>query len=226
MSFHRCWKFYSLALSGWPFAQCQNSSMNVLSQLQNGIRVLDVRLGVAPGNILTAYHGIINETTLFSDVCATIYAFLQSYAGQSECVVMSIKQEDFATVSPTLFQSLVHQQIFGSGLMRDMQGAGVTKVTSGGMPLPAPSEDRAASTRSVSGMWYLQNKVPTLGQVRGKIILFSRFGDGTGWDGGLNGMGIHPTTWPDSPPQTWTWDCGDTTFRCQDWYVPIHSSRL
>ena len=36
------------------------------------------------------------------------------------------------------------------------------------------------------------------------------------WEGGL---GIHPTTWPDSKRQGFEWDCGRTTVRTQDWWV-------
>lgn len=68
-------------------------------------------------------------------------------------------------------------------------------------------------------MWYLQNRIPTLGEVRGKVILFSRFGgDGHGWEGGLEGIGIHPSTWPDSKKQGFSWRCKDTLVRTHDWY--------
>ena len=70
------------------------------------------------------------------------------------------------------------------------------------------------------GMWFLENRVPTLGEVRGKAIMFSRFGgDGTVWEGGLEGMGIHPTNWPDSAKQGFTWPCKDVLVRTQDWCV-------
>lgn len=70
------------------------------------------------------------------------------------------------------------------------------------------------------GMWFLGNRVPTLGEVRGKAIMFSRFGgDGTAWEGGLEGMGIHPTNWPDSAKQVFTWPCKDVLVRTQDWCV-------
>jgi 1-phosphatidylinositol phosphodiesterase len=70
------------------------------------------------------------------------------------------------------------------------------------------------------GMWFLENRVPTLGEVRGKAILFSRFGgDGTAWEGGLEGMGIHPSNWPDSVKQIFTWSCKDVLVRTQDWWV-------
>ncbi|KAI0259923.1 PLC-like phosphodiesterase [Gloeopeniophorella convolvens] len=69
------------------------------------------------------------------------------------------------------------------------------------------------------GMWFLENRIPTLGEVRGKAIMFSRFGvDGGAWEGGLEGIGIHPTNWPDSEKDGFTWDCKDVLVRTQDWY--------
>ena len=66
-------------------------------------------------------------------------------------------------------------------------------------------------------LWFLDNRVPRLGEARGKIVLFSRFGgDGSGWDRGLEGLGIHPTTWPDSSKEVFTWMCKDTLVRTQD----------
>ncbi|KAH9999067.1 PLC-like phosphodiesterase [Russula vinacea] len=62
------------------------------------------------------------------------------------------------------------------------------------------------------GMWFLENRVPTLGEVRGKVIMFSR------WEGGLEGMGIHPTNWPDSANEVFSWTCKDVLVRTQDWY--------
>ncbi|TCD66693.1 hypothetical protein EIP91_001047 [Steccherinum ochraceum] len=68
-------------------------------------------------------------------------------------------------------------------------------------------------------MFYLANKVPTLGEVRGKVVLFSRFGgDGNGWKDGLEGIGIHPTTWPDSKKNGFTWECKNTVVQTHDWY--------
>lgn len=69
-------------------------------------------------------------------------------------------------------------------------------------------------------MWFLDNRVPLLGEVRGKVIMFSRFGgDGEGWEGGLEGIGIHPSTWPDSEKDGFTWDCKNTRVRTHDWRV-------
>ncbi|KAK7035808.1 PLCXc domain-containing protein [Favolaschia claudopus] len=67
-------------------------------------------------------------------------------------------------------------------------------------------------------MWFLESRIPKLGEVRGKVVMFSRFGNGDGWEGGLNGMGIHPTYWPDSAKGGFSWMCNDTLVRTNDWY--------
>ncbi|PWN30799.1 PLC-like phosphodiesterase [Jaminaea rosea] len=41
--------------------------------------------------------------------------------------------------------------------------------------------------------WWLDNRIPTLGEARGKLVLFSRFGGGNDQPGG-----IHPPIWPDN----------------------------
>ena len=69
------------------------------------------------------------------------------------------------------------------------------------------------------GMWVLDNRIPTLGAVRGKVVLLSRFGgDGAGWDRALEGLGIHPSTWPDNARDGFEWMCKDTRVRTQDWF--------
>jgi 1-phosphatidylinositol phosphodiesterase len=68
------------------------------------------------------------------------------------------------------------------------------------------------------GMWFLENRIPSLGEARGRAIMFSRFGgDGSDWEGGLEGLGIHPSTWPDSAKDGFQWWCKDTLVRTQDW---------
>jgi 1-phosphatidylinositol phosphodiesterase len=67
-------------------------------------------------------------------------------------------------------------------------------------------------------LWFLDNRIPNLGEVRGKIVMLSRFGDGTGWANGLEGMGIHPSIWPDSRRDGFEWQCKNTLVRTHDWY--------
>ncbi|KAL4065297.1 PLC-like phosphodiesterase [Scleroderma citrinum] len=67
-------------------------------------------------------------------------------------------------------------------------------------------------------MWYLENRIPNLGEVRGKAVMFSRFGgNGYGWKDCA--IGIHPPLWPDSPRLCFSWDCGNTLVQTQDWYA-------
>jgi len=80
--------------------------------------------------------------------------------------------------------------------------------------------DAIFSPPSDRDLWYLENRIPTLGEVRGKIVLFSRFGkDGEGWEGGLNGIGIHPPIWPDSRREGFEWEIENARVRVQDWYA-------
>ena len=73
-------------------------------------------------------------------------------------------------------------------------------------------------------MWFLENRIPLLGEVRGKVVMLSRFGgDGSGWENGLEGLGIHPTAWPDSDKDGFTWTLKGTLVRTHDWYVHVPS---
>ncbi|KZV99153.1 PLC-like phosphodiesterase [Exidia glandulosa HHB12029] len=162
------------ALYGWPHSKCQDSSLAV--QLQQGIRVLDIRLALVDGQLL-AYHGIWPEKTSFSEIIATTLDFLDSPSGRSETVVMSVKPEDN---SPWFNQEVwVHIE-------------------------------------SSRHRWLLDNRIPTLGEARGRIVLFSRFG-GHGWPAGV-GVGIHPPRWPDSVQAGFEWWLNGTLVRTQDWY--------
>lgn len=72
-----------------------------------------------------------------------------------------------------------------------------------------------AASEGGNDLWYTDtNRIPTLGEVRGRCVLFSRFGPSSG-----PGIGIHPDRWPDSEKEGFTWMCGDTTVRVSDWCV-------
>lgn len=178
----------SLAFYGYPFAQCQFPIDIITSQLHSGIRVLDIRLAVRPSG-LVAYHGSMSQRVPFPDFLSRIIAYLQSPIGSSETVVMSIKQEeDGRRTPPSTFSALVHDVVTLTESQAQEKG---------------------------SSLWYLEDRIPTLGEVRGKIVLFSRFGpDGGGWEAGL---GIRPTHWPDSAYDGFEWECDGTLVRTQDW---------
>lgn len=76
--------------------------------------------------------------------------------------------------------------------------------------------------------WFLANRIPRLAEVRGKIVLFSRFGtaaDEREWEA-MGGMGIHPEGWRDSVKEGFEVDLprGEKegmgwTLGIQDWFV-------
>ncbi|KAH9915793.1 PLC-like phosphodiesterase [Epithele typhae] len=175
-----------MAFYGWPISQCQDLSNPLIVQLNSGIRVLDVRLAVLKGELI-AFHGVYPQRALFQHILRTLRDFLSSPLSQSETVVMSIKQEDFATTPLPTFSKLVHDEIMNGPGGRDL--------------------------------WFLENRIPRLGEVRGKIVMLSRFGgDGSGWERGLEGLGIHPTAWPDSAKSGFSWTLKGALVRTHDWY--------
>ncbi|MFY0252531.1 phosphatidylinositol-specific phospholipase C [Chitinophaga sp. 30R24] len=66
-------------------------------------------------------------------------------------------------------------------------------------------------TQQQPSKWYLDNTVPTLGQVRGKIVLVRRFGASN------TPKGIEATNWADNT--TFTMNNPNSTVRVQDQYV-------
>lgn len=174
-----------MAFYGWPISQCQALDTPLEMQLISGIRVLDIRLAAVDGRLI-AYHGAISQKVSFQQILMTISDFLKSRKSSRETIVMSIKQEDFNKTPPSLFSTMLRNELYdGPGGRR---------------------------------MWFLDNHVPLLGEVRGKIVMFSRFGeDGNGWEHRLEGMGIHPTAWPDSEKRGFTWTCKNTLVRTHDW---------
>ncbi|KAG8678674.1 hypothetical protein FRC09_019653 [Ceratobasidium sp. 395] len=132
-----------------------------------------------------AYHGVAPQRTSFSAILHTLHRFLQDRP--RECVVVSLKQEDFAKTPWWVFSRCVREEI---------------ERGSGGID-----------------MWWLNNRIPMLGEARGRCVMLSRFGgEGQGWDRGLEGMGIHPTEWPDSAREGFEWYLKGTTVRTHDWY--------
>ncbi|KAJ3776115.1 PLC-like phosphodiesterase [Lentinula raphanica] len=177
----------TMAFYGWPISQCQSLDNPLHVQLQNGVRVIDIRLANIEGRLI-AYHGRYPERTPFQSILSIIYTFLTSPLSCKETIIMSLKQEDYATTPPPVFSRLVREEFIQSP---------------GGLDI-----------------LFLENRIPKLGEVRGKVVFLSRFGgDGAGWENGLEGLGIHPTTWPDSEKNGFTWECKDVHVRTHDWYA-------
>jgi len=70
-------------------------------------------------------------------------------------------------------------------------------------------------------LWRFDNTIPTLGEVRGKGIVFTRFGKepsaaASEW---VQGMGLQPPSWPNDRKEGFTDQgaFGGVDFRCHDW---------
>ena len=172
-------------------SQCQDPATPLATQFASGIRVLDIRLSIV-NRVLIAYHDIYPQKLPFLEILQAVHTFLTSSDGKTETIIISVKQEDKASL---LFSKLVHNAVYNGPGGKDK--------------------------------WFLENRVPTLGEVRGKAVLFSRFGgNGEGWEGGLNGIGIHPPIWPDSKPEGFEWWIKGTKVKTHDWCVLFDASFL
>lgn len=132
-----------------PSVRCQNESVS--TQLRNGVRFLDLRVGKYPlksgdkATELTVVHGKfpvrIPIARKFSKVLDEIYDFLKK--NKSECIILSIKVEgvgDWDNKNDEFAKLLWDNYIM----------------------------ERKAK-------WYVEQKLPTLGDARGKIVLLRRF---------------------------------------------------
>ncbi|SPO41075.1 uncharacterized protein PSFLO_06557 [Pseudozyma flocculosa] len=106
-------------------------------------------------------------------------------ANAGETVVMSVKQENDLPG-------------FKETVLRDHLG------------LEDDNERRTGADRR----WYLDARIPTLGEVRGKVVLISRFGTSREQPGG-----IHPPIWPNSSPLSFRYTLpSGQVVETQDWY--------
>ncbi|GAA5939210.1 hypothetical protein JCM3775_003212 [Rhodotorula graminis] len=68
--------------------------------------------------------------------------------------------------------------------------------------------DRTSRSRA---LWYDEDRWPSLGEVRGKCVMFCRFG----WD---TQRGLHPPEWPNDSRAAWRTTIGGRDTLVQDWY--------
>lgn len=156
-----------------PLVVCQTLSLQ--EQLEAGIRFIDIRcrhIGDREGNSAFAiHHGIYYQNLNFGagvqDVCID---FLKK--NPKECIIMSIKEEDVAPLTEEV-------------------------VLPAGRTFENTLNQYITDTKS---FWYLAEKkqhepndfdgrIPTLKEVRGKIVLFRRYGNGS------KGIAANPTVW-------------------------------
>ncbi|RKF64990.1 1-phosphatidylinositol phosphodiesterase [Erysiphe neolycopersici] len=173
--------------TAFPSVRCQ--AVDVKTQLQNGIRFLDIRvqpekpLDASKDHLIlvhSAFPVSLTGNKYLRDIIKVLDAFLD--VNPSETVILSIKRE-------------------GVGKSTDEQ---LCKIL----------HDHYARDRS---RWFTENRIPTLGEVRKKIVLVRRFcldnslkGENMG-----NGWGIDAEFWPDNCVDG---SCAGGNIRIQDFY--------
>jgi hypothetical protein len=166
-----------------------DSGGTLAAQLQAGIRMIDIRARVVDGNAFAIHHGAFYQQANFDDVLNTAGRFLDE--NPNETVLMRLKHEctgDLGSCKDVEGQKSF-EDIFD--LYRDNNAAAKAHFY-------APSTDRSKGT-----------DVPTLGDVRGKIVLVVMNGTAGGrmYDYGLS--------------QFADWKDGSSTYVQDEYNVPV-----
>lgn len=142
----------TMSIHGGAIAQTQenfgDSGGTLAAQFNAGIRMIDIRARIETGNSLVIHHGTYYQNANFDDVLTTIGTFLDNHPG--ETVLMRLKQECTGQIGSCTDVS--GQEPFPD--IFDTYAAGRPGL------FWQPSVDRGAGA-----------PVPTLGQVRGKLVL-------------------------------------------------------
>ncbi|MDR6317013.1 phosphatidylinositol-specific phospholipase C [Actinoplanes couchii] len=142
----------TLSIHGGDYTQTQenygNSAATLTAQLDAGIRAIDVRARVNEGNTFTIHHGAVYQQANFDDVLNRLASFLGAHPG--ETVLLRFKQE--CTGETGSCADATGQKSF-----TDIFDAYVA-ARPGLFWAPSVTRNSAAA-------------VPTLGTVRGKVVL-------------------------------------------------------
>ncbi|MDQ1647840.1 MAG: 1-phosphatidylinositol phosphodiesterase, partial [Cryptosporangiaceae bacterium] len=108
----------TMAIHGGSLTETQenygDSASTLATQLNAGIRMIDIRARISDGNSLVIHHGAVYQNANFSDVLNVLGTFLDRHP--SESVVMRLKQEctgEFGSCTDASGQSSF-QDIFDS----------------------------------------------------------------------------------------------------------------
>ncbi|MEE6258076.1 phosphatidylinositol-specific phospholipase C domain-containing protein [Plantactinospora sonchi] len=171
------------------------SGATLTTQLNAGIRALDIRLRLEAaddGYAFTIHHGVYYQHANFTDVLSRTRDFLRE--NPDETILLNLKFEcngsstscDDSPV-PASYADNVNgwrMKVFRSYL----EGRTYTFDDQGQDYIPAPAWDDLFWPDAVSGTGHAF--APTLGEVRGKIVLVGFIGAG---DGVFTNYGINPT---------------------------------
>jgi 1-phosphatidylinositol phosphodiesterase len=137
----------SYALLG-PISQCQNHLLS--TQLEAGIRYIDIR-GTVVNDTILINHGPAYTGFTYTYVLETLFSFLEN--NPSEMILMRLKEE-----WPALFSTMTFEEVFNYYRLNDSSTSSGIAKHFWHPPSPGPTS------------------LPTLGELRGKILLIQNFG--------------------------------------------------
>jgi len=139
----------TMSIHGGALTQTQedfgDSGATLARQLEAGIRMIDIRARVNGGNTFTIHHGAVYQNANFDDVLNVLRTFLAAHPG--ETVVMRLKQECTGEIGSCT-------DVSGQKSFSDIFDSYVSSL------FWQPSVTRGAAAAT-----------PTLGAVRGKVVL-------------------------------------------------------
>ncbi|XVV15343.1 phosphatidylinositol-specific phospholipase C [Actinoplanes sp. CA-131856] len=142
----------TMSIHGGILTQTQenygDSGGTLARQLTAGIRMIDIRARVNTGNTFTIHHGAVYQNANFDDVLTTLGAFLAAHPRES--VVMRLKQECTGELGSCT-------DVAGQRGFADILDAYVSRNP---LLFWTPSVSRSAGAAT-----------PTLGQIRGRVVL-------------------------------------------------------
>ncbi|TGO84437.1 hypothetical protein BPOR_0505g00100 [Botrytis porri] len=178
-----------------PSVRCQ--AVSVKEQLNNGIRFLDIRVQPQDPNDPAA-EGLILVHSAFP-VSLTGHKYFRD-------LVNHVKV--FLDANPT------------ETVIMSVKREGVGKATDQQLSQILNHHYTQDSTR-----WFTGNRIPALGEVRGKIVVIRRFGLDDSLKGENNGTGLYidAESWPDNCADG---VCTSGEIRVQDFYEVAESSNI
>jgi 1-phosphatidylinositol phosphodiesterase len=142
----------TMAIHGGALTQTQedfgDGGGTLAAQLDAGIRMIDIRARVNGGNTFTIHHGAVYQNANFDDVLTILTSFLVAHP--SETVVMRLKQECTGELGSCT-------DVSGQNPFQDIFDAYARQR---GTLFWSPSVNRGTAAPT-----------PTLGEIRGKVVL-------------------------------------------------------
>ena len=144
------------ALFPWNYWLPVTQQMYLENQLPSGIRALDIRLQ-RDGDNLKVWHGVVNQHADFNDVLRKVVQFLEEPPIPTETVLMRITETSSCTFCDTsrTFLELIDEYLTDW----DYVGCEGDNCSYG------------------NWVWQPTSINPTLGEVRGKIVILDDFSD-------------------------------------------------